>query len=37
MSRKNPWKTLSTKIVRSNPWFKLREDRVIRPDGKPGT
>lgn len=37
MSRKNPWKTLSTKIVRSNLWFKLREDRVIRPDGKRGT
>ena len=37
MSQKNPWKTLSTKIVRSNPWFKLREDRVIRPDGKKGT
>ena len=37
MSRKNPWKTLSSKIIHSNPWFQLRQDQVIRPDGKPGT
>jgi 8-oxo-dGTP pyrophosphatase MutT (NUDIX family) len=37
MYRKNPWKTLSSKIVHSNPWFKLRINKVIRPDGQPGT
>jgi 8-oxo-dGTP pyrophosphatase MutT (NUDIX family) len=36
MSRKNPWKTLGSRIVASNPWFRLRQDRVIRPDGKLG-
>ena len=33
---KNPWKTCSSRIVYENPWLKLREDQVIRPDGKPG-
>jgi 8-oxo-dGTP pyrophosphatase MutT (NUDIX family) len=37
MSQKSPWKTLSSKIIHSNPWFKLRHDKVIRPDGQPGT
>jgi ADP-ribose pyrophosphatase len=37
MSQKNPWKTLSSRVVLSNPWFKLRVDEVIRPDGKRGT
>lgn len=32
----NPWKTVSTRIVYSNAWIKVREDNVIRPDGKPG-
>jgi 8-oxo-dGTP pyrophosphatase MutT (NUDIX family) len=36
MTGKNPWVTLSTRIVHSNPWFQLRKDRVIRPDGKRG-
>ncbi len=36
MSKKNPWKTLSSKILISNPWFRLRQDQVIRPDGKEG-
>lgn len=36
MSERNPWKTLGSKIVAKNPWFELRQDRVIRPDGKPG-
>lgn len=36
MSQVNPWKTLSTRIVYQNPWFRVREDKVIRPDGKPG-
>jgi 8-oxo-dGTP pyrophosphatase MutT (NUDIX family) len=37
MSRRNPWTTLRSRIVVSNPWFKVRENAVIRPDGKPGT
>lgn len=38
MSRKNTsgWKTLSSKIVYKNSIIKLREDKVIRPDGKSG-
>jgi 8-oxo-dGTP pyrophosphatase MutT (NUDIX family) len=31
---KNPWRTLATKVVYENPWIRVREDRVIRPDGK---
>jgi len=37
MAPRNPWKTLDSKIVLSNPWFHLRRDRVIRPDGNKGT
>ena len=33
---KNPWKTLSSKYVYSNDWIKVREDKVIRPDGNEG-
>lgn len=33
---KNPWKTLATKPIYENPWLRLREDKVIRPDGKEG-
>jgi len=36
MSRRNPWTTLSSRIIVSNPWFRLRQDRVIRPDGRRG-
>ena len=36
MNRDNPWQTLGTRIVYENPWLRLREDRVIRPDGKDG-
>jgi len=32
----NPWKTLSSRQVYENPWLRLREDKVIRPDGKEG-
>ena len=32
----NPWKTLSTKQIYKNPWITVREDQVIRPDGKNG-
>jgi 8-oxo-dGTP pyrophosphatase MutT (NUDIX family) len=36
MKTGNPWKTLGTRIVYENPWIKVREDQVIRPDGKEG-
>ena len=32
----NPWRTLDSKIVYSNPWMTIREDKVIRPDGAEG-
>jgi len=28
------WKTLSQKRVYSNPYFSIREDKVVRPNGK---
>lgn len=37
MTQKNPWKTLRSRILIENPWFKLRQDDVLRPDGKPGS
>jgi ADP-ribose pyrophosphatase len=33
---KNPWKTLSSKMVYDNPWIAVREDAVIHPDGARG-
>lgn len=32
----NPWKTLSSRIIYDNPWIRVREDQVLRPDGQPG-
>jgi 8-oxo-dGTP pyrophosphatase MutT (NUDIX family) len=32
----NPWTTLDSRVVYDNPWIAVREDRVIRPDGRPG-
>jgi 8-oxo-dGTP pyrophosphatase MutT (NUDIX family) len=32
----NPWQTLATRIVYVNHWLRLREDTVIRPDGREG-
>ena len=34
--RSNPWTTLSSRPIYENPWISLREDQVVRPDGKPG-
>ncbi|MGH7158154.1 MAG: NUDIX domain-containing protein [Candidatus Saccharimonadales bacterium] len=31
------WQTLASKYVLENPWYKVRQDIVIRPDGKEGT
>lgn len=36
MSSQNPWKTLSTRRIYENPWIRVREDQVLRPDGSPG-
>ena len=32
----NPWTTLSSRLVYENPWIRVREDQVLRPDGQPG-
>lgn len=32
----NPWTTLSTKEVYSNPWIRVREDQILNPNGNPG-
>jgi 8-oxo-dGTP pyrophosphatase MutT (NUDIX family) len=34
--RSNPWTTLSSRTVYENPWIRVREDQVLRPDGLPG-
>ena len=33
---KNPWQRKTTREVYRNSWIKVREDQVIRPDGKDG-
>lgn len=32
----NPWKQKSSRQVYKNAWIRVREDKVIRPDGKQG-
>jgi len=32
----NPWTTLSRRVIYENPWIRVREDQVLRPDGQPG-
>ena len=32
----NPWRTLASRIAYENAWIRVREDDVIRPDGRPG-
>ncbi len=32
----NPWRTLRSRSVYENPWIRVREDQVLRPDGNPG-
>jgi 8-oxo-dGTP pyrophosphatase MutT (NUDIX family) len=34
--KKGPWTVIGSKTVYKNPWLSVREDSVIRPDGKPG-
>ncbi|HEX8175636.1 MAG TPA: hypothetical protein VF543_11000 [Pyrinomonadaceae bacterium] len=33
---RNPWRTLSSREVYENNWIRVREDKVIRPDGEQG-
>lgn len=33
---KNPWRLVSSELIYDNPWIKVREDAVVRPDGTPG-
>jgi 8-oxo-dGTP pyrophosphatase MutT (NUDIX family) len=32
----NPWQTLETRAIYENAWIGVREDQVVRPDGKAG-
>ncbi len=34
---RNPWTRRGSRVVFDNPWIRVREDDVIRPDGQPGT
>ena len=37
MSEHNPWTTRGSRRIYENPWIRVREDDVLRPDGQPGT
>ncbi len=32
-NKENPWKKVSTRVVYTNPWMTLHEDKVVTPDG----
>ncbi len=34
---KSRWKHLSHQVVHKNPWYSVRQDRVLNPEGKEGT
>lgn len=34
--KKGPWTITGSETKYKNPWIEVREDAVIRPDGKPG-
>jgi 8-oxo-dGTP pyrophosphatase MutT (NUDIX family) len=34
--QENPWRTLGSRVVYRNSWIVVREDTVIRPDGRRG-
>ncbi len=36
MSDANPWITHASRLMYENPWIRVREDDVTRPDGAPG-
>ncbi len=33
---RNPWRVRGSRAVYANPWISVREDDVVRPDGRPG-
>lgn len=35
-SEMGEWKTISSKTVYQNPWIKVREDKIVHPNGKEG-
>jgi len=34
--RRGPWTVFGSETKYKNPWIEVREDKVVRPDGKPG-
>lgn len=34
--KKRNWKTISSRVIHQNPWYQLRHDKVVRPDGRGG-
>jgi 8-oxo-dGDP phosphatase len=36
MTEQTSWKTLGTSVAHENPWFSVRRDEVLRPDGNEG-
>lgn len=34
--RRGPWHVTGTREIYRNPWIRVREDRVVRPNGTPG-
>ena len=34
--QRGPWQCLDSRVVYTNPWITVREDRVLQPDGRPG-
>ncbi|MEB3196875.1 MAG: NUDIX hydrolase [Candidatus Sericytochromatia bacterium] len=37
LAEDNPWVRHGSRTVFENPWLRVREDEVTRPDGQPGT
>lgn len=35
-TQKNPWTTLTSREIYLNPWIRVREDQVLKPNGNPG-
>jgi 8-oxo-dGTP pyrophosphatase MutT (NUDIX family) len=31
-----PWTRISSRAIYENPWIRVREDQILRPDGSPG-
>lgn len=36
MNDANPFKTISSKELYENPWIRLVEDQILKPNGEPG-